>query len=227
MSSLKNLTDWFDHVYLINCQHRPDRLARVLAHLENSGMATIADVKVVAGIIGDWTTHPTGWGGGRGAWGCLKSHIKVMESAMHLRDDRGQLNWNSILILEDDVFFVEDALSRLNSFMGSIPQDWGQLYLGGQHRRPVEVTTFPGVVTGRSVNRTHAYAVSVGHIQAIYRHVSYMPDYVGNNKHIDHQLELAHQRRDWPVYCPEQWVAGQDEGTSNVSGRINQKQLWL
>ena len=157
---------------------------------------------------------------------CLKSHIKVMESAMHLRDDRGQLNWNSILILEDDVFFVEDALPRLNAFMEALPQDWGQLYLGGQHRRPVEATTFPGVVTGRSVNRTHAYAISARYVQSLYCHVSYMPDYVGNNKHIDHQLELAHQRGDWPVYCPEKWIAGQDEGTSNVSGRTNNRHLW-
>jgi len=53
-----------------------------------------------------------------------------------------------------------------------------------------------------------------------------MPDYVGTNKHIDHQLELAHQRADWPVYCPAKWICGQRAGTSNVSGKTLAAMTW-
>ena len=56
-------------------------------------------------------------------------------------------------------------------------------------------------------------------------HISYMQDY-HSNKHIDHQLELAHQRKDWPVYCPVKWICGQRAGTSNISGKDNPDQIW-
>ena len=37
---MKNLTDWFDRVYVINCAHRPDRLEETKKHLEETGMAS-------------------------------------------------------------------------------------------------------------------------------------------------------------------------------------------
>lgn len=224
---LKKLTDWFSRVYVINCAHRPDRLEAVMKHLKETNMADVEKVHVFDAIIGDYTGHPAGWGGGNGAWGCLQSHRRLMEDAMHTRDERGDMALESILILEDDVFFVDDALRMLNEFMPNVPSDWGQIYLGGQHRRKPDHTQYSGVLVGTSVNRTHCHAVSRGYIQKVYHHISYMMDYQGTNKHVDHQLELAHNRRDWPVYCPLRWIAGQEAGTSNISGKTNPRQLWL
>jgi GR25 family glycosyltransferase involved in LPS biosynthesis len=223
---LKNLTDWFQQVFVINCAHRPDRKAQVLEHLKSTGMADLDKVTVYPAIIGDYTGHPAGWGSGNGAWGCLQSHRRIMEDLMHMRDERGDMVWEGALILEDDVFFVDDALEKLNEFMPHVPADWGQIYIGGQHRRNTEKTEHPAVLRANSVNRTHAYAVSRACIRQVYHHISYMPDYIGTSKHVDHQLELAHQRRDWPVYCPVKWLAGQEAGPSNISGKINGRQLW-
>ena len=223
---LKTLTDWFSRVYVINCAHRPDRLETVMKHLKESGMADVSKVHVFQAIIGDYTGHPADWGSGNGAWGCLQSHRRLMEDVMHTRDERGDMLLESVLILEDDVFFVEDALQRLNEFMPDVPADWGQIYLGGQHRRRTDPTGSPHVVIGNSVNRTHAHAISREYIQKVYHHISYMPDYRGTSKHVDHQLELAHNRKDWPVFCPVKWIAGQEAGTSNISGKTNQRQLW-
>jgi GR25 family glycosyltransferase involved in LPS biosynthesis len=222
----KNLTDWFSRVYVINCAHRPDRLERILKHLEESGMADVSKVHVFNAIIGDYTGHPAGWGGGNGAWGCLQSHRRLLEDAMHVCDDRGIMALESILILEDDCFFLDNALEKLNEFMPQVPADWGQIYLGGQHRRKTTPTVSGGVVIGNSVNRTHAHAISRNHIHKVYHHISYMPDYQGTNKHVDHQLELAHNRKDWPVYCPKRWIAGQEAGTSNISGKKNPRMIW-
>lgn len=224
---MKTLTDWFDKVFVINCAHRPDRKERVMKHLAESGMADVAKVVVYTGIIGDYTGHPAGWNAGRGAWGCLQSHRRLMEDLMHMRDERQAMSWNSALILEDDVFFTDDALRGLNEFMLNVPPSWGQLYLGGQHSQRAAPTENPHVVVGTSVNRTHAYALSKHYIQRIYHHVSYMPDYMKDAIHIDHQLELAHRRKDWPVYCPVKWIAGQEAGASNISGKVNERQLWL
>ena len=227
IAPLRKLTDWFDHVFVINCKHRPDRLAEFTEEMQGKGLADMDKVTIVPAVIGDYTLHPAGWGGGRGAWGCLKSHIRIMEDLMHFRDDREIINWESALILEDDVFFLDNALEDLAAFMNNVPQDWGQIYLGGQHRRSTGRTAHQNVVIGGSVNRTHAYAISKDHIQHIYGHVSYMADYAGTTKHIDHQLELAHQRVDWPVYCPKKWICGQRASTSNVSGKTNEAMTWL
>jgi len=221
------LHDWFDHIFVINCQHRPDRLKAFKEEIVSKQLADWDKITVLKAVIGDYTTHPAGWGSGRGAWGCLQSHRRLMEDLMHMRDERDELDWDSALILEDDVFFLENALADLNTFMQNVPTDWGQIYLGGQHRQRVEPTSCPGVVIGKSVNRTHAFAISRNYIQKIYCHISYMPDYAGTNKHVDHQLELAHNRRDWPVYCPTKWICGQRAGSSNISGKTNPDLTWI
>jgi GR25 family glycosyltransferase involved in LPS biosynthesis len=226
---MKNLTDWFSRVYVINCAHRPDRLEEVTKHLQETGMADMDKVVIYPAIIGDWVTHPADWRAGNGSWGCLRSHMRILEDAMQERDME-QEGWpmtlENILILEDDVFFLENALEDLNRFMNIVPSGWGQLYLGGQHQRK-PVLTAEGVLVGLSVNRTHAYAVSRDNFQPLYRHICYASDYIGKKRHIDHQLELAHQRRDWDVYCPERWICGQRAGTSNISGRKDTERIWM
>ena len=177
-------------------------------------------------IIGDWTTCPADWGSGRGAWGCLRSHQRIIEDVLHTRDDRGVMLAESVLILEDDVIFKEDALENLNHFMEAVPDDWEQIYLGGQHRKSTTSTDSSHVVIGGSINRTHAYAINGNALTKVYRHISYATDYRDTTKHIDHQLEVAHQRGDWKVYCPKQWIAGQRAGPSNISGKTNGDQYW-
>jgi len=223
---MKNLTDWFDRVYVINCAHRPDRLEETKKHLEETRMADNDKVHYYPAIIGDWTTCPADWGSGRGAWGCLRSHQRILEDVLHTRDDRHTLTLNNVLVLEDDVIFKKDALEKLNEFMEDIPEEWGQIYLGGQHRRENTKTSSPNVIIGGSVNRTHAYAVHQSTFQEFYRHISYASDYRNTNKHIDHQLEVAHRRKDWRVYCPKEWIAGQRAGSSNINGKVNETKFW-
>jgi GR25 family glycosyltransferase involved in LPS biosynthesis len=223
---VKNLTDWFDRVYVINCAHRLDRLEDTKRHLEETGMADNDKVHYYPAIIGDWTTHPADWGSGNGAWGCLRSHQRILEDVLHTRDDGGEMTLNNVLILEDDVIFKEEPLKKLNEFMEDVPDDWGQIYLGGQHRRKKGKTESTNVVIGNSINRTHAYAVNKSTIKELYRHISYATDYRNTNKHIDHQLEVAHRRKDWRVYCPKEWIAGQREGNSNINGRFNKTNFW-
>lgn len=222
---MKNLTDWFDRVYVINCAHRPDRLEETKKHLAETGMADNNKVIYYPAIIGDWTTCPADWKSGYGAWGCLRSHQRIMEDVLHTRDADYELALDNVLVMEDDIIFKDNALENLNKFMGEVPEDWGQIYLGGQHRRKKRILS-DTVVRAASVNRTHAYAVREEYFTKFYRHISYATDYRGTNKHVDHQLELAHRRRDWPVYCPREWVVGQRAGSSNISGKTNETKFW-
>ncbi len=223
---MRNLTDLFDRVYVINCAHRPDRLEDTKKHLEETKMADNDKVHYYPAIIGDWTTCPADWRSGRGAWGCLRSHQRILEDVLHTRDDREELTLNNVLIMEDDIIFKDNALQKLNEFMEVVPDDWGQIYLGGQHRKTKVETGLTNVVIGKSVNRTHAYAVNKSTFEQLYRHISYATDYRKTNKHIDHQLELAHRREDWKVYCPEEWIVGQRAGSSNINGRVNETKFW-
>lgn len=223
---MKNLTDWFDRVYVINCQHRPDRLEKIKKELEKSKMADLEKVIFYKAIIGDYTTVPADWQG-KGGWGCLRSHQRILEDVMHERNENGDIIPKSTLILEDDVFFAKNALSNLNEFMERVPNDWGQIYLGGQHRVKRLETKDEKVFIGLSVNRTHAHAINSSTIQEVYRHISYYSDYRKTKKfHVDHQLEIAHRRLDWRVYCPDKWICGQDAGSSNISGKTNKRKIW-
>ena len=223
---MKNLTDWFDRVYVINCAHRPDRLEEVKKHLNETGMVDTEKVIYYPAIIGDWTTCPADWRSGRGAWGCLRSHQRIMEDVIHARDENEVPKLMNVLVLEDDVIFKEDSLEKLNEFMEDVPDDWGQIYLGGQHRRDPTPTDSPNVIVGNSINRTHAYAVNQPNYTKFYRHISYARDYRGTDHHIDHQLEKAHRRKDWKVYCPKEWVVGQRGGRSNINGKVNPTKFW-
>lgn len=177
-------------------------------------------------IIGDWVTCPADWRSGRGAWGCLRSHQRILEDVIHTRDDRHIMSLNNVFVMEDDIIFKEDALEKLNEFMEEVPDDWGQIYIGGQHTRKTTPTDSPVVFAANSVNRTHAYAVNQPNFTKLYRHISYAKDYSGTNHHIDHQLEKAHRRKDWKVYTPKQWIAGQRAGQSNISGKVTGINFW-
>lgn len=59
----------------------------------------------------------------RGAFGCLLSHIKVIEMAI-------AENHGTILVLEDD-FLLSHALEReMKTLMNNLPHDWEFVYLG-------------------------------------------------------------------------------------------------
>ncbi|WP_009960935.1 hypothetical protein [Verrucomicrobium spinosum] len=113
--------------------------------------------------------------------------------------------------------------------MKQVPDDWGQIYLGGQHLKDATpVPASPYVLKCHCVNRTHAFAVHSRAMVRMHQHIWHAPDYIQHpgGWHIDHQLGIAHERGDWPVYSPSYWIAGQDEEWSNISGRYNSRHWW-
>lgn len=226
------LDEAFERVVVINLPFKEDRKKRLLAHFAESGIADPKRVHWERAICGDWTPPPCWWGSGNGAWGCLMSHLRVGQDAVH---DKVA----SYCVLEDDVVFCPDAPVMLEAFMREVPQDWGQVYLGGQflHKEPERIS--PWVMRPFNVNRTHAFAVSAGTIPKFLQHIMHAPDYFNlrvddqgttaldhNGFHVDHQLGRAHERQDWNTYAPTWWLAGQDNGSSNISGRTNPRLWW-
>lgn len=215
------LKDHFSKIFVINLPYMPARRARLAGHLEATGLADAADLTWVRAVSGDWCPPPAWFKAGNGAWGCLQSHLRIVQDAIMEQLD-------SFLVLEDDVVFSPRAASELESLMAGVPKDWDQLYLGGQHlKNPTSDQLPPGIFRCGNVNRTHAFALSNRVFGRFQQHITHAPDYMARGAwHIDHQLGLAHERRVWNTYAPTWWLAGQDEGPSNISGRTNPRMWW-
>lgn len=211
----------FSKIVLLTTTGRESRAERALGKMRDHLLIeSDSDVQVVKGILGSELPAPAWWRAGNGAWGCLQSHIRIVQDAWleGLED---------ILILEDDILWVPETNAALDTIMPSLPKTWGQLYLGGQHTQRPEILS-DNWLAARSVNRTHAYALNRRVMPQFLQHVSHAPDYIHSPwiKHIDHQLETAHQRGDWNVLAPRYWLAGQDENYSGINGRHHMPQWW-
>ena len=208
-------------IYILNLPYKPDRRERLAAHLAELELFPAERIRWVRALSGDWSPGPAWWKSGNGAWGCLMSHLHVVHDAI-------MDGLESYVVLEDDVCFQPRAKEMLTRLMQEVPEDWDQIYLGGQHlKTPQEVPGCPFVLRGVNVNRTHAFVLRRKAFAAFQRHIMHAPDYMAHpGWHIDHQLGQAHERRDWNVYCPAWWIAGQDEGSSNISGRTNPRMWW-
>lgn len=129
------VNSFVDHVYVINLERRPDRLARVSATLARHGISFTRWVAVDGGD----TTVREQWQRARrdgshvttaGAYACLQSHLSVVRDAK----DRG---YGRILVLEDDVLLHRDFAEEFRR-VRCVPS-FGILYLGATQldRSPV------------------------------------------------------------------------------------------
>lgn len=214
------LKNHFDRIVLLTLKGAEKRASSAIENMIELGLIKDqSEIEILYGVRGDDLFPPAYWQSGNAAWGCLCSHVRALQSA-----------WidgvEKLLVLEDDCGWTDWACEAIPELMNSAPYGWGQLYLGGQHRAEPEIMERSPWMAARSVNRTHAYAVSRATIPRLISHVMHAPDYMGNFKHIDHQLEVAHQRGDWTVYAPLVWPAGQRENNSQITGKWESPKWW-
>lgn len=214
----QDLKEIFDRIVCINLDRRPDRWADFRERLAAIDWP-FREVERYRAIDGDRVTSPQWIDCGYGAWGCLRSHIRILEDA--LMD-----GVSSLFILEDDATFLDDFAVRARQFFRIVPQDWDGLLLGGQHLvRPEYVCD--GVVRVLQGNRTHAHAYYGEYIRATYRHLC---DFVEHSEtpqfHVDHRLGTLHLRGDFDIYAPNPWLIGQAGGCSDISGNKEDGRHW-
>lgn len=220
------LDEKFDRVVIISLLRTPERAARARAELLDKGLCE--NPVTLPATDGKLCDPPAWWQAGKGAWGCMMSHYRAVHDALHDGIE-------TLLVIEDDAVWQQGAAAMLGEFMPQVPGDWGQIYLGGQHRnaqRPVWLDGRPAVMKAKSIHRTHCYAIHRRAMVKFLQHILHAPDYIdakknhGENRHVDHQLEHAQRRGDWPVYCPSWWIAGQGENLSCINGREQREQWW-
>lgn len=208
-------------IYILNLPYKPDRRERLSRHLAELGIFPAERIKWMRAVSGDASPPPAWWKSGNGAWGCLMSHLHTVHDA--IMDDL-----DDFLVLEDDVVFHPRAKEMLTRLLAEVPDDWDQIYLGGQHLAiPQTVPGSPFVLRGLNVNRTHAFLLRRRAFAKYQQHILHAPDYIAKpGSHIDHQLGIAHELRLWNVYCPAWWLCGQEAGSSNISGQTNARLWW-
>jgi hypothetical protein len=214
------LKDFFERVFVVNLDRRSDRWAAFRAGLPRDW--PFRNPERFPAIDGQAIKPPTWWCEGAGAWGCYRSHVRILENCLvH--------GVESVLVLEDDAVFGDDFTNQVTTFLNHVPQDWEMLYLGGQHLQacktpPRQIDDW--VYQPYNVNRTHALAIKgKKFMQRLYRHLHEWDDWEPGH-HLDHHLGRLHQDRTCRIYTPKCWLVGQAAGHSDIAGRNPAQRFW-
>jgi hypothetical protein len=200
-SQTQSIRETFDRVMVVNLARRSQRLAQFQNNLVDWPFLVPQRFEAVDGnAVGT----PAGWNKGAGAWGCLLSHVQIVEQA--IAD-----NAKALLVLEDDACPVANFSARAAVFLDSVPGDWDGLMFGTEHLTPPNPIC-PGVVRCHLSNRTHAYAVRG-------RFMGILAQFWRNTKDDHCDIVLASLMPHFKVYAPDPLLIGQDAGQSDVTGK--------
>jgi hypothetical protein len=204
----------FEQVWVVNLKRRPDRLEQFWNEL-NGAKWPFAKPEVFFAIDGDKVGVPKFWQTGGGSYGCMRSHLTLLERA--IQDDVG-----SILVLEDDAVFSKNFAKDVARFLRKVPGDWECLMLGGQHVNSEPIPIAPGIVRagcGGGIQRTHCYALRGQEpMKALYR------TWANAAVHCDWVMGPCMAK--FNTYAPDPFLIGQAEGHSDISGRRNPAKFW-
>ena len=142
------LNQLFPHKVCINLDRRAERWQRMQTEFARHG---IADVRRFSACDGNALVLPPHWKHTAGAYGCLRSHVQVVEAAR-------KLDHESVLIFEDDAVFDPEFTTKFASFSGEVPSEWDMLYFGALHKdEPIRISDHVYRLT--KANSTYAYAL--------------------------------------------------------------------
>ena len=114
------IQDFFQKGYYINLDSRPDRIAVFLENMKKAGLEGFFE-RFSAYNHKDTSsfnyTYPH--------QACCRSHVELLRKAYNAGYER-------VLILEDDVFFVEGGLEAIENSLDSLSKikNWDLMYLG-------------------------------------------------------------------------------------------------
>jgi len=209
-----HLQNLFDQVWVINLKRREDRLTKFWDGIANAAWP-FRQPTVFNAIEGDKVGVPRFWITGGGSYGCMRSHLAILERA--IQDDV-----DSILVLEDDAIFTPSFGRNVAEFLAAVPKDWQCLMIGGQHVNSTPFPVLPGVVragAGGGIQRTHCYALRGQKVmRALYQ------TWADAAVHCDWVMGPCMAK--FNTYAPDPFLVGQSEGNSDISGARNPSKFW-
>jgi GR25 family glycosyltransferase involved in LPS biosynthesis len=198
------LNEFFDQIYCINLDRRIDRWQNVEKEFDRLNITverfTACDGKELLEQLpqeakSDIKLSP-------GELGLAITHQALLVQSM-------ERNHKSILILEDDVRFVDDFNEKFDRYSEEVPIDWDMLYLGGNldHWKPTQITQH--VHKGHCILTTH----SVGLKDTIFQH---MNDCMNHKTPVD--VVYGWESIRFHAYSIMPRLAFQSEGYSDIQG---------
>jgi GR25 family glycosyltransferase involved in LPS biosynthesis len=152
---MKTLNDYFSKIYCINLDRRPDRYEQCLNEFKKLNVV----VERVSAVDGNKFLK-TELNSNSAHYGLILTNVNILKDAI-------LNNYDNVLILEDDVNFVDDFYEKFEANISFLPNDWDFLYLGGcilTSRRNVTVITkncgHELCKIKRNVIVTHAVAIN-------------------------------------------------------------------
>jgi glycosyl transferase family 25 len=108
------------NAFYINLEHRTDRKEHVTKQLTNLGLQGFERFNAIKME--------------NGALGCSMSHLKILQTAV-------QNNWDHVLIVEDDITFLDLDLFKANfeTFLQRNGNNWDVILLAGNNMPPYDV----------------------------------------------------------------------------------------
>lgn len=207
-----------DVSYCINLDRRPDRWEEFQRDWPSE---QLGPVERSSAIDGNKCPPPRWWTAGRGAWGCMRSHLATLERALSSGAE-------IVGIFEDDAVPVRTWFTeRFAAFTAALPRDWGMIYFGGRLVKPRDNPPYKvndWCLAPYGCETTHAYALRGRMLAEVYQYLCQRDWQVGH--HIDHRLAHWHRGQRRGVYVPAYWLFDQRGGKSNVSGRQNRHMSW-
>ena len=143
-----NLNDIFPHKVCINLDKRRDRWERMRARFARHDIDSVIRFPALDGRA---LPIPPSWDDFPGAYGCLRSHLAVVERAREEGRD-------SVLIFEDDAVLDPLFGERFPEYVRQLPADWDMLLFGGIHGRPLTRVADNVIRITHSLS-TYAYAL--------------------------------------------------------------------
>lgn len=200
-----------ERTYLISLRKRAvDKREKFLKDWETVKSA-FPVLEIFNAIDGSICKRPNWWKTPfNGAWGCLRSHLSILEQAMS--DGLGGY-W----VFEDDAIFCEGFVEKFNRAKAALPDDVDLFYIGGQHlqtgrRPPIYINR--EIYLGQNINRTHAFYVHGKAFKKLYYWLL-RQDWHGGH-HIDHHLGRWMIEGKCKAYCTSEWLVGQRENYSHI-----------
>jgi GR25 family glycosyltransferase involved in LPS biosynthesis len=121
---------YFDCIYYINLDRRPDRKNHMEKQLDNFNLSATR-VQAFDGKTLKWKKEYGVWSKywNEGAFACCLSHRQALTDAYNK-------NYEKILILEDDAVLDQDFFKSLDKAWDDLPSNWHMLYLSANHGSP-------------------------------------------------------------------------------------------
>jgi len=174
-----------DKIIVINLDRSPNKRERIESQLNKFGL----DYIILPGFDGNLITNKSfnnlfKSGGHRfvpeSKIPMMKTHMACALSHIFAINMAKSLNYENILILEDDITICEDFIERLKILEETVPPDWEHVYLGGMIWKPFIDTKRVSKYFYETcvVSGTHAYLLNSSVFRKMSEHLSQLSNNV-------------------------------------------------